>query len=112
MKTNVSTKGLAEANKTSPKWLKCFYCIKFNYVEDKCFIFHPDKRLSSARQKMLDANISALEVNFKNLASFGKILDLSASFEANASSSTPDFYMSRASREVVSLVVVTRAQSV
>ena len=61
---------------------------------------------------MLKAKIGELEEKLKSLASSGQILDSPSSFEAKASSSTPDYYVFGASGEVVISVVVTPAQFV
>ena len=76
---------------------------------ESCFPLHPEKRPSSKRKKILEAKIEALEERFKSLASSGQILDSPSSFGVQASSSTPDYYMIRASRKVVSSVAVSRA---
>ena len=72
----VFVKDLAkEAGKSSPKQLKCFHYGWVNITEDNCFIFHPDKHTSSVQEYALETKIGTLEERFKNLASFGQILD-------------------------------------
>jgi hypothetical protein len=61
---------------------------------------------------MLEVKVGALKERFKNLASFGQILDVPSSSEAQFSFSAPDYYMFETSGEMVSSVAVTRAQSV
>ena len=73
---------------------------------------NPDKRPTSEWEKAIEIKIRALEEMFKNLASSGQILDSPSSSGAQASSSTPDYYMFRASGEVVSSAAVTRVQAV
>ena len=70
------------------------------------------KRPSTELEKALEAKLHALEKRFKNFASSGQILESPAPHGAKASSSTPDYYMFGASREVVSSAAVTRARSV
>ena len=60
----------------------------------------------------METNFGALEERFKNLASSGQMLELPAPPRTKASLSTFNYYMFGASGEVVSLVVVTRTQSV
>src|ERR1700738_3017940 len=59
-----------------------------------------------------DNCLQGLEERFKSLASSGQILDSPTSSGAQASSSTPDYYMFGASGEVVSSAAVTRGQAV
>lgn len=61
---------------------------------------------------MLEAKLGALEERFKNLTSSDHILESLAPFRAKATSFIHDYYMFEASREVVNLADVTRAQSV
>ena len=76
------------------------------------FALNPKKRPSSDRKKALEGNIEALEERFKSLASSGQILDSPFSFGAKASSSILDYYMFRASGEVMNSVALTCAQTV
>ena len=75
------------------------------------FALHPTKYFSEL-ENALEAKIGALKERFKNLASSDQILDSPSSSEAKASSSTADYYIFKASREVVSSAAVTRTQSV
>lgn len=61
-------------------------------------------------ERTLEVKSGVLEDILKNLASFGQILDSPATSCSKASFLTLDYYMFRASGEVVSLAVVTRAQ--
>ena len=79
---------------------------------DNYFALHPEKRPTLEPEKTLEAKIGALEERFKSLASSGQILDSPTSSGAQASSSTPDYYMFGASGEVMSSAAVTRAHDV
>ena len=100
-----------DAGNQLSKQLKCFHCGRNNHAVENCFVLHPEKRPSTDREKALEAKVGALEERFKNLASSGQISDVPSSSGAQASSSTPDYYMFGASGEVVSSAAVTRAQS-
>ena len=104
-----STKG---ACNHLPKQLRCFHCGRNNHAVDNYFALHPEKHSSSERENALEAKIGALKERFKILASSGQILNSPSSSKAQASFSTPDYYMFGASGEVVSSAAVTRAQTV
>ena len=95
-----------------PKQLRCSHCGHNNHVVANCFALHAKKRPTLERVKVLEAKVGALEERFKSLASSGQILDSPSSCGAQSSSSTSDYYMFRASGEVVSSAAVTRAQAV
>ena len=99
-------------NNHLPKQFKCSHCGRNNHSVQNCFILHQEKRHFSKREKMLEAKIGALEKRFKNLALSDQILDSPSSSGAQASSSTLDYYVFKASGEVVSSAAVTRAQIV
>ena len=63
-------------------------------------------------EKILEVKIEALEERFKSLALSDQIFDSPSSFGAQASSSTPDYYMFGASRKVVCSATVIRTQTV
>ena len=72
----------------------------------------PKKRPYLKLEKTLEAKIGSLEERFRSLASSSQILDSPSSSRAQASSSTPDYYMFGASGEVVSSTAMTRTPSV
>jgi hypothetical protein len=104
-----STKG---AGNQLPKQMKCSHCGRNNHAVENCFALHPEKRFSTDREKALEAKVGALEERFKNLAASGQISNVPSFSGAQASSSTPDYYMFGASGEIVSSAAVTRAQYV
>ena len=63
---------------------------------ENSFALHPEQHPSSEREKALEAKIGTLEERFKSLVN----------------SSTPYYYMFRASGEVMSSAAVIRAQTV
>ena len=104
--TNDSTR---EVGNYLSKQLRCSHCGRNNHAVENCFALHPDKLHSSEREKTLEVKIVALKERFKNLASFGQILDSPSSFENLASSSTLDYYMFGALGKVGSSAVETCA---